>query len=95
MNTVSPKYSNFTRYSWAKSIQGKVPRLLDVKGYDGVLIHPGNKPEDTSGCILVGKITGAGVISRSQVSFKSLYTLLKKASDKGEEIKLTIEKTQI
>ena len=92
MNTVSPKYSNFTRYSWAKTIQGKVPRLIDVKGYDGILIHPGNTHQDTSGCILVGKTISAGSISRSQATFKSLYDLMIIAHRRGEEVSLTIEK---
>lgn len=31
-----------------------LPRLIGIKDYEGVLIHPGNKPIDTSGCILTG-----------------------------------------
>ncbi len=31
-----------------------LPRLIGVEGYDGVLIHTGNSPLDSSGCILVG-----------------------------------------
>lgn len=40
MNTVSPKFKDRT---WAKPYSGKLPRLLDVKGYSGVLILVGNK----------------------------------------------------
>jgi hypothetical protein len=39
MSTVSPKFKN---RSWARPYEGKVPRLINVKGFDGVLIHPGN-----------------------------------------------------
>jgi hypothetical protein len=39
MNTVSPK---FRGRSWAEPYSGKLPRLLNVKGYEGVLIHVGN-----------------------------------------------------
>ena len=51
MNTVSPKFKD---RSWAKPYDGKLPRLLNVPGYEGILIHVGNTVEYTSGCILVG-----------------------------------------
>ena len=91
MNIVSPKYSNYAKYSWAKDIEGKVPRLLDVKGFDGILIHPsGNKNSDTSGCLLVGFNTVKGQVTSSQETFKKLYPVLQAASDKGEKITITI-----
>ena len=78
MNTVSPKYSNFSRYPWAKPYNAKIPRLKAVPGYLGVLIHPGNTNADTSGCILVGENKVVGKVINSQLTWKKLMTKLVK-----------------
>ena len=44
----------FKNRSWAIKYDGKIPRLINVPGFDGVLIHVGNTDKDTLGCILVG-----------------------------------------
>lgn len=77
LDVVSPKYSNYNRYSWSKEIDGKVPRLLEVKGFDGILIHPsGNKHTDTDGCLLVGENKVVGQVINSISTFKKLYNIL-------------------
>jgi hypothetical protein len=88
MNTVSPKFKD---RSWAKFCGGKLPRLIDVKGYEGVLIHVGNKAEDTLGCILVGENKIKGQVISSTDTFKKLYDRLKTAHDNHEPITITIE----
>ena len=57
MNTVSPKFKD---RSWAKPYGGKLPRLLNVKGFEGILIHTGNTAKDSLGCILMGINTKKG-----------------------------------
>ena len=84
MNTVSPKFKSRT---WAKPYGGKLPRLVLVPGYDGVLIHPGNKAKDTLGCILVGENKAVGQVLNSQVTFKKIMSIL----TKGTNITITIE----
>ena len=84
MNTVSPKFKSRT---WAKPYEGKLPRLVLVPGYDGVLIHPGNKAEDTLGCILVGENKAVGQVLNAQVTFKKIMSIL----TKGTNITITIE----
>ena len=89
MNVTSPKYA---AVSWYHQLcLGKMPRLRDVPGFDGILIHPGNTALDTLGCILVGKNTKVGQLTESKATFKALYKEMKKASDKGEAITITIE----
>lgn len=88
MNTVSLKFKD---RSWAKFCGGKLPRLIDVPGYSGVLIHVGNKPADTLGCILVGDNKIKGQVINSTSTFQELYSLMLKAKVAGEEITVTIE----
>lgn len=77
LNVVSPKYSK--RKYYKDLCGGKVPRLLNVKGYDGVLIHIGNTNKDTAGCILVGENMVKGRVINSTKAFEKLYKILKSA----------------
>lgn len=88
MNTISPKFKDC---SWAKVCEGKLPRLINVKGFDGVLIHVGNKPEDTLGCLLTGYNKIKGQVVNSTSAFTKLYEKMKESHVNGESINLTIE----
>lgn len=85
LDVVSPKFKN---RSWATFCEGKLPRLLDVPGFEGVLIHVGNKAADSLGCLLVGQKSSDGIVSNSTQTFKDLYYKLKQATD---QITITIE----
>ena len=90
MTVLSPKYAGV---AWYKSLcGGKMPRLLDVPGFDGILIHPGgsNGALDTRGCILVGKNTVVGKLTDSRATFEKLYKRMKAAHDRGEKITIEI-----
>lgn len=89
MDVVSPRFKN---RAWAKPYGGKIPRLIDVPNYEGVLIHVGNTTDDTSGCLLVGKNTIVGMVADSTNTFKKLMdNYLIPAKKRGENITITIE----
>ena len=54
-----------------------LPRLLDVPGFDGILIHRGNSDKDTSGCVLVGENKAVGKVINSTPYELKLVEMLK------------------
>lgn len=88
LDIVSPKYAGV---KWYKDFcGGRMPRLMDVPGFDGILIHPGNTALDSWGCILPGKNTAVGKVTSSRDTFSALYKKMLAAAKKGEEITITI-----
>lgn len=57
-----------------------LPEVLDVPGFAGVRIHPGNKPEDTEGCILVGMSRAKDTVLDSKVAFSALDAKIQAAA---------------
>lgn len=89
LDVVSPKYSKKDFY--IKVCKGKVPRLLNVKGFEGILIHAGNTEKDSAGCLLVGMNLERGKVLKSQETFRKLYKILSGAKLRGEYIQITIK----
>ena len=89
MDVISPRFSKSKFYQ--QFGEGRVPRLLNVPAYQGVLIHCGNTAKDTDGCILVGKNTKVGMVLDSRQTYANLYPLLEAAAKHKENIFITIE----
>lgn len=87
LRTVSEKFRN---KAWARPYGGRLPRLLDVPAYEGVLIHVGNTPEDTLGCILVGENKQVGKVVNSTSIFNRLMARLQPAAEKDEDVYIQI-----
>lgn len=88
MDVVSPKYA--AKEYYVKLCGARMPRIEDVTGFEGVLIHPGNTNEDTLGCILVGDNTTKGELTGSRARFEQIYKIMSAAYNRGEKITLKI-----
>ena len=63
-----------------------LPQLMNVKGFEGIRIHPGNKPEDTRGCILLGFNRRKGYVLDSTRCVLTLVKMMTEAMEKGEKV---------
>lgn len=68
----------------------RLPLLLNVPGFEGVRIHPGNTAADTEGCILPGRgFTGTGV-TQSVLAFDALFLKIEAAHAAGQPVSIEI-----
>lgn len=89
--TWSPRFGRDKFY--LVSCSGYLPRLEDVPGFNGILIHCGNVKADTKGCILVGRNTTKAHVNHSRDTFRQLYRIIKNAAMDGERVTITITRT--
>lgn len=69
-----------------------LPLLLNVPGFEGVRIHPGNTSQDTEGCLLVGRTKGDEFVGESRAAFGLLYPKIVAAIEAGDEVTVEIAK---
>lgn len=67
-----------------------MPRILDVPGFEGILIHNGTDQSNTSGCILVGNNNVIGKLTDSRQTFYNLFKIINDAYERKEEITIKI-----
>lgn len=89
IDIVSPKYKAVKWYD--DLCGGRMPRIMNVPGYEGILIHPLTSALETRGCIGVGRNTVKGKLTSSRETFKALYKKMEKAVARGEKITIEIK----
>ena len=71
-----------------------LPLLVNVPGFDGIRIHPGNSHEDTHGCLLVGEgvheFSGEPRLTKSASAFTRLFEQIEEALDAGEVVSIHV-----
>ena len=61
-----------------------MPYLLNVPFYEGIMIHWGNFPKDTNGCLLTGTThPTVDMVGESKKAFDLLYPKIEKSLEKG------------
>jgi hypothetical protein len=76
----SPKFE-MVRDSWVQRYAGAIPHIIQIPNRTNILIHWGNYPNDTDGCVLVGFTKEANFVGQSREAFAALHTRLKDATD--------------
>lgn len=76
--------------NFSNRFQQYMPLLLNVPGFEGVRIHPGNKAANTEGCLLLGQTEGADFVGNSRLAYRSFLPKLR-AVEKKEKIFITFK----
>lgn len=84
INAFSPKHGH------------DVPHVENVPGFEEIEIHPGNVPEDTIGCLLVGTAFEMGpdnlrMVVNSRTAFSALMQILVPVWQRGEAVQITYQ----
>lgn len=79
LNVQSPSFAKKPYYK--NYCNGYLPRLLNVPGFDGILIHRGSSADSSAGCLIVGFNTIKGRVTDSQRAWEKLMIILKKAKN--------------
>lgn len=79
--------------TFSDRFQRIMPLLIDVPGFAGIRIHPGNTSEDTEGCILLGLQRTDNDVRQSREACDDLYPQIATAILTKETVFLTINPT--
>lgn len=75
--------------SYSNRFKKYLPLLINVPGFEGIRIHPGNTAIDTEGCLLPGFTKGENFVGDSRKAFNALFAKMK-AVEKKEKITILI-----
>lgn len=64
------------RITYSPKFKRDMPLLIDVPGFEGVRIHPGNSASDTEGCLLPGRIRHGESVKESVHAYVELLAKL-------------------
>lgn len=90
--TAIPTGEYKVEWTYSNRFQKTMPILLRVKGWEGVRIHAGNKPEDTLGCLIPGMTMSTDNVQGSREATLKVYNIIKIAIDNKEQVFINIKR---
>lgn len=82
-NCITPgKYE--IQMQWSARFGMNTPHLQNVPDRTFIEIHPGNKPEDTDGCILLGQGKDTDWVSNSRAAYQALISKIEAKLAQGK-----------
>jgi hypothetical protein len=88
--TAIPRGTYQVDITFSSRFQRDLPVLVDVPGFSGIRMHPGNDADDTEGCLLPGDTRLAKSVGQSRVAFDRIFADMRVAKIKGESITMEI-----
>jgi hypothetical protein len=67
-----------------------LPLLVDVPGFTGIRIHPGNTHDNTEGCLLPGRECDPNTVWQSRIAFDALYDRISQALLRGDRVSIAV-----
>jgi len=79
------------KMAYSPHFKRRLPLLIGVKTHSGILIHRGNTPADTLGCILPGENKIKGQVINSTYYEVKICKAVEAAEKEGKEVWITIK----
>jgi hypothetical protein len=76
--------------TYSNRFKQQMPVLVNVPGYEGIRIHPGNTAADTEGCLLPGLNKSVNTVTASKKAYSNFYIKLD-AALKKQKVYITIK----
>lgn len=74
----SPKFMA-SADAWTQLYASQMPHIEPIPGRSLIMLHWGNSPADTDGCILVGRTPATDAVWESRPAFAALYIEIQQA----------------
>ena len=93
--TAIPKGRYQVVITYSNRFKRMLPILIGVPGFAGIRIHPGNRHNNTEGCLLPGRAYGIEngdyIVMQSRTASDSLQNLIAAALKRGEQVYCEIQ----